>query len=74
MTQSSPGLQLTVQVPQWLGSVFKSAQALSQLVFPAEQLPVQPPLSQTWPAAQTFPHVPQFFGSDAVATQAPAQV
>ena len=53
----------TPQLPQLASSVRVSTQAPLQLLVPDGQLVAQAPFAHTWPALQTLPHAPQFFGS-----------
>ena len=57
--QTWPVPQLVLQVPQWLGSLCRSAQVPLQLVWTLEQ--AQLPLLQLWPPVQAWVQRPQLF-------------
>lgn len=61
------------QAPQLEVSLLMSTQAAPQVVL-APQASVHAEASQTCPAPQTFPHAPQFFGSELELTQLPEQL
>jgi len=67
--------QALPQVPQLAGSVWRSAQALAHIVWPAGHIvaPVHAPAAQVWPAAQVRLHMPQLAASVAVVTQTEPQ-
>ncbi len=56
------------QAPQLAGSLLVSVQAAPHWVVPLGQLATHLPVAQSSPAAQTFPHAPQFVTSEAVST------
>jgi hypothetical protein len=71
--QVSFGLQVVVQLPQWLGSFCRLAQPLLQQVSPVEQiwpLQAQAPLEQLSGVAQAWPQLPQLALSLARSLQA----
>lgn len=62
--------QDTPQAPQFVELDDRSTHVLPHVVWPDEQA-LQSPLLQTFPAPQTIPHVPQFFGSELTLTSQP---
>ena len=71
LVQLAPLPHWVVQVPQANGSVFKSTQALLQLVRPEAQTVVHLPNEQTWPEEHLVPQPPQLLTSLWVSTHAP---
>jgi hypothetical protein len=66
-------MQATPQAPQAALSPFRSTHAPLHAVRPALQVGAQIPAVQTWPAAHTTPHPPQFCGSFVSLTHSPEQ-
>jgi hypothetical protein len=64
LVQTCPPPQVPQVAPHWSGPQLLPAQFGVQ----------HAPLWQVWPGEHTFPHVPQFWTSDCVSTQAPALV
>lgn len=60
------------QVPQFAGSLLRSAQAVPQVTFPVGH--AHTPEVHTWPAPQTLPQVPQLVSSALVSVQVPGDV
>jgi hypothetical protein len=75
--QAAPDAQAFPHEPQLFGSLAVSTQLpptppspeAMQSVEPPRQVTPHLPIEHTWPVGQTFPQVPQLFGSLAVSTQ-----
>ena len=71
--QISPAGQELVHEPQWRGSLVRSKQPSGQLVCAAEQVVMQAPFRQYFPAGQVTPQSPQLVLSIFVSTHLPLQ-
>ncbi len=65
--------QMFAHAPQSYGSVWRSTQALLQLISPVPQVVVHAPSEHTWLVPQATPQPLQFFGSLCTSVHTPAQ-
>ena len=65
----SPMLQVVLQSPQWVGSVFVSMHSLPQTERPFAHFLRQPPALHSWSGAHLVAHLPQLSLSVCRSTQ-----